>query len=322
MKFNPEHVQEEAEAFDQRISSRVKAGFIPDLRLAQKCEYFYKSFWRDPHFINLYLGKINHKYLKLLDKHSFPGASILDIGCGAGYMSIELARNGYHVTAFDISKECITEANKVLSKNPFVDNFGSLKYIIQGLHEASGKYDVVLFSVSLHHMPDVYGALKKANEMLSPGGILLCYEPCHDKWKESDAAQVALMRSLLSLTGNWFEPIDILNTNNTAQGFKHHVDEVLIEYVEERDKNESGQSPHDNEATGAEMLIALRSMFEELHYEAGHSFIYRMLGGVRGSEEVVTKIADLLAAYDEYSVKRGSMNPNGFYFVGRKEHEN
>jgi hypothetical protein len=126
------------------------------------------------------------------------------------------------------------------------------------------------------------------------------------------------MRSLLSLTGNWFESFDVLNFENTTQGFERHVQEVLIEYVEERDKNESGQSPHDNEATGEEMLIALRSIFEELHYEAGHSFIYRMLGGVRGSEEVVANVADLLAAYDEYSVKMGNMNPNGFYFVGRK----
>lgn len=39
----------EARAFDQRIEERVQASFIPDLRRAVKCEYFYKSFWRDPH---------------------------------------------------------------------------------------------------------------------------------------------------------------------------------------------------------------------------------------------------------------------------------
>jgi 2-polyprenyl-3-methyl-5-hydroxy-6-metoxy-1,4-benzoquinol methylase len=318
MKVNAEHIKEEAEAFDKRISARVRAGFIPDLRLAQKCDYFYKSFWRDPHFIDLYLGKINQNYLKLLKAYSHEGASILDVGCGAGYMSIEIARNGYHITAFDISSECISEANKVLAENPFLDNFGSLNYSVHGLHEASGIFDVVLFSVSLHHMPDLYGALEKAKELLKPGGILLCYEPCHDQWRESDAAQVALMRLLLSMTGHWFENINSLNYANTPQDFEKYVNEVLIEYVEERDKNEAVQSPHDNEATGAEMLNALRSSFEELHYEAGHSFIYRMLGGVRGLEEVITNVADLLGAYDQYSVKKGFMNPNGFYFVGKK----
>ena len=34
----------EAAAFDQRISERVKLGFYPDLRRANKCDFFYKSF--------------------------------------------------------------------------------------------------------------------------------------------------------------------------------------------------------------------------------------------------------------------------------------
>ena len=49
---------EEADAFDRRIRQRVAAGFVPDLRRAVRCEHFYKSFWRDPQFIDLYLGGV------------------------------------------------------------------------------------------------------------------------------------------------------------------------------------------------------------------------------------------------------------------------
>ena len=77
-------------------------------------------------------------------------------------MSIELARNGYHVSAFDISSACIEEAEQVLASNPYKDNFGSLDYKVMALHEATGQYDVVLFSVSLHHIPDLEGAVKKS----------------------------------------------------------------------------------------------------------------------------------------------------------------
>ena len=43
---NSAHEQAEAEAaaFDARITERERAGYIPDIRRAVKCDYFYKSF--------------------------------------------------------------------------------------------------------------------------------------------------------------------------------------------------------------------------------------------------------------------------------------
>ena len=41
-----------------------------------------------------------------------PRSRILDIGCGTGRHSIELARRGYQVTGVDISSGMLTEAKK------------------------------------------------------------------------------------------------------------------------------------------------------------------------------------------------------------------
>ena len=308
----------EAAAFDKRISERVKIGFVPDLRRAVKCEYFYKSFWRDPQFINLYLGKINQGYLELLEKYSKPNARILDVGCGAGYMSLELARNGYHVDAFDISSECINQANTVLATNPFKENFGSLVYSVKSLDDVVGKYDVVLFSVSLHHMVNLDEALEKANHLLSPGGCILCYEPCHDLWQEGDAAQVLLIRGLLSLTGNWYDNEELRPYMFDELNMYKGVQDIHLEYVEERDKSEVGQSPNDNEATGTEMITALKEKFNQLEMRPGHSFIYRLLGGIRGNPLQIKELAQFISIYDRFAVSKGFMNSNGFYFIGRK----
>ena len=319
MKISQQELDEEAEAFDNRIEERVAAGFVPDLRRAKKCDHFYKSFWRDPQFIDLYLGRIMDGYHELLETHCGKALRILDVGCGAGYMSLELARAGHKVTAIDISQSCIDIANKMLEENPYKDGFGSLEYAAIPFHEVSGDFDVVLFSVSLHHMPDLKGAVKLAHDLLPPGGQLLCYEPCHDQFTKRDASIVGLIRGILALSDNWHDPKENEDQLSSEDGLKQLADDIQYEYLMERDKNEpGGQSPHDLESDGDEIIEALREKFTEIVLKPGHSYIYRVLGGIRGSDEQVEKLAELIAAYDRFAVQSGYMNPNHFYFLGSK----
>jgi 2-polyprenyl-3-methyl-5-hydroxy-6-metoxy-1,4-benzoquinol methylase len=309
----------EAAAFDRRIAERVAAGFVPDIRRAVPCDYFYKSFWRDPQFIRLYVGRVIDTYLDLLARHCGRGLSILDVGCGAGYVSLELARAGHHVTAIDISAENIRIARDVLADNPFADGFGSLEYRVQPFHEATGEWDVVLFSVSLHHMPDVEAVVERARALVRPGGHLVCCEPCHDRFRPEDAAQVALIRALLALTGHWHDAGEVTPHLTDPAGLERYVRMIQTEYVLERDVTEpDGQSPHDLEADGATMLESLRRHFGEIETRPGYSFIYRLLGGIRGPVPMVAALADFLALYDRTAVERFGLAPNHFYFVGQR----
>ena len=313
-------ISAEAAAFDKRIEERLAVGFIPDLRRAVKCEHFYKSFWRDPLFIKLYVGEITDGYLELLSRHCGKGLRILDVGCGAGYVSLELARNGHHVVAIDISDSNIEIAKKVLADNPYTENFGALRYETQPFHLAEGSYDVVLFSVSLHHMPDPESVVARARELIRPGGHLLCYEPCHERFREQDAAQVALIRTILALTGHWHDPDEPVPGLKDEASYADYVRALQTEYVMERDINEpEGQSPHDLESDGATMLAALRRNFAEIEYREGFSFIYRLLGGIRGTDPQIEALAKFFALYDKLAVKQFGLSPNHFYFLGKRD---
>ena len=313
---------EEAESFDKRISVRIRSGFIPDLRRAVKCNFFYKSFWRDPYYIQLYLGKINEILLELLKTHCGIGLHILDVGCGAGYMSLELARNGYHVTAIDISKSCIKTAKEILADNPYKDGFGSLQYEVIPFHEAKGMYDVILFCGSLHHMTNIQEVIDKASNILYPEGYLLSYEPCHEEYRKQDAAQVALIRGLLSLTNFWYDSQEISSLLRSEDTLEQYIDDIHTEYILERDKNEpEGQSPHDLSANGDEILHALKDRFTEIEVRPGFSFIYRLLGGMRGSEKIIHDLARFFTLYDQLAVRKGFLKANGFYYLGKRKNK-
>jgi 2-polyprenyl-6-hydroxyphenyl methylase/3-demethylubiquinone-9 3-methyltransferase len=307
----------EAEAFNRRIEERVKAGFVPDLRRAAKCTYFYKSFWRDPHFVKLYLLQIVNELIEMLGRHAGGSLRILDVGCGAGYISLEFARAGHHVFGIDISDKCIEVAKRYRDSNPLTDGFGSLDYGVMTLEQVTGPFDCLLFSGMLHHLKDPEQAIWKGLELLPPRGLVLCYEPCHEEWRIQDAAQVALIRGIIALTGFWYEGPS--EQNDREWDIEAQVQDVYVEYVTERDKHEiGGQSPGDNSSSGRQILDALRRHLDELEYKPGSSFIHRVLGGLRGAEGVIYRLADFLAAYETYADGKGFLNPNAFFLIGRK----
>jgi len=309
----------EAEAFNKRSLDRQAAGYIPDLRRAVKCDYFYKSFWRDPYFLKLYMGYVVDLFLERIRRYAPPGARILDVACGPGYVSLELARNGYDVLGIDIADAAIQSARATAEQNPFHDGFGKLSYAVTAFQEDQrasfqGPFDVILFSGALHHFRELRGALELSADLLSDDGIVIASEPQHALWTEQDAAQVALIRSLLTLTGCWHQEEVAFD----EPGMDALVKAVHTEYLLERDPHEAGQSPHDLACDGPEILDALRSIFQTLDVTPTVSFTYRLLGGLRGPDEKVHKIADMLASYDRYCVAKGHMNANAFIFVGRK----
>jgi tRNA (mo5U34)-methyltransferase len=80
------------------------------------------------------------------------GWSALDIGCNAGFYSIELARRGARVTAIDLNAHYLKQARWAAGEFGLADRITFRRMQIYELARSSAKYDLVLFLGVFYHL--------------------------------------------------------------------------------------------------------------------------------------------------------------------------
>jgi SAM-dependent methyltransferase len=97
-----------------------------------------------------------------------PGLSILDVGCGPGTITADLAARvapGGAVLGIDAGTDVIAQATR--------DHTASnLSFAVADLYALEGRYDVVHAHQVLQHVPDPVGALRAMARVTAPGGVL------------------------------------------------------------------------------------------------------------------------------------------------------
>ncbi|MCE1245443.1 MAG: class I SAM-dependent methyltransferase [Firmicutes bacterium] len=144
------------------------------------------------------------------------GLKILDIGCGQGFFSRELARQGAKVTAFDFSPNMIKIAKEKEAENPL-----GIEYLILDAEKAGElleeeSYDKVTACMSVMDIQNPFAAIKGAAKVLKTGGnfIFSIPHPCTDtklrKWhKDAEGKTIGLTINYYFEAGmdtfNWVE---------------------------------------------------------------------------------------------------------------------
>ena len=110
--------------------------------------------------------------VKMLSNHLRAGMSVLELGCGTGYFTRELARSGADVVAVDVSPELLEIAKVDCPAE-------NVRYEIQNAWAMSypdALFDSVVGSSVLHHL-EIKEALREIHRVLKSGGTIYFTEP-------------------------------------------------------------------------------------------------------------------------------------------------
>jgi 2-polyprenyl-3-methyl-5-hydroxy-6-metoxy-1,4-benzoquinol methylase len=96
------------------------------------------------------------------------GASVLDLGCGAGHQSKYFADRGFKVTGVDLSEEMVKISQHEVP---------NAKFHVLDLHDVDSlleKWDCVCANAVLLHIPktEIPSVLEKISHVLAPSGLL------------------------------------------------------------------------------------------------------------------------------------------------------
>ncbi len=107
-----------------------------------------------------------------------PGGRVLDAGCGAGPLSLELAKHGYRVRGVDISKKLLALAELRLADYGIDPEHCVFEHgDLLALDLDPGSFDGIVALGFLQYQPDERKALDRFHELLRPGGVLVASGP-------------------------------------------------------------------------------------------------------------------------------------------------
>jgi SAM-dependent methyltransferase len=279
------------------------ADFVADLRNLRPWPELADSLWRSPVLVELTHGRLWHLVAEVLPS---PPARVLDIGCGIGSLSLEMARAGHDVTAIDPDASAI----ELAERSAHDGRPGRLAYhqsdvATWGATEAG--FDVIVTSRALHHVPEPAAALERIHQWLRPGGQLVCVDFLHDRFDRRDARWLAQVRGLLEATGS--HPHDGRLPADPDAAVERIEWEWEQDHVVDQDLNRS--------AAIEEPL----SRWFPTHARSWHPYLYWDILEVLDVPDPATEkaTATLVADWEAALLAAGELSPVFLRFVGHRD---
>jgi 2-polyprenyl-3-methyl-5-hydroxy-6-metoxy-1,4-benzoquinol methylase len=133
-----------------------------------------KPFFHEPRMTARLLIDFGH-VLQILDLQ--PGMSLVELGCGSGWMTRFAARHGLEAHGYDIAPEMIAIARELAEQEGSTATF---EIADMETLDLGHRFDTALLYDALHHSRRADLVVRTARRALRPGGRLLLVEP---NWK-------------------------------------------------------------------------------------------------------------------------------------------
>ena len=132
---------------------------------------FYDAYWRAQG------DKVDRQRLEMLARHIMPGERVLQVDCGAGWLSEMMQARGAYVVATDLSGVAVELARgRGVDARLFDIDSGPLPFERE-------EFDVVVSDSQLEHRVDFKHALDEIARVLRPSGRLVLLLPNTAHWR-------------------------------------------------------------------------------------------------------------------------------------------
>jgi SAM-dependent methyltransferase len=166
---------------DRRLAERLGASFLD---VADELRSYYESrageldelaltYEHPEPYKRFFYGTRFRAVLDALDPQA--GEKILEIGCGSGAYTRELLERGTDVTATEVAPGPLAQARRNLG--PLAAEAHLRIEDAQRLSLPDDRFDKVLLSEVIEHVPDPDRAIAEAARVLRPGGLLVVSTP-------------------------------------------------------------------------------------------------------------------------------------------------
>lgn len=126
--------------------------------------------WHDPKLFEIFFG---NEYRQFVERVVASGPRILELGCGEGNLTLELASRGMDITAIDLSAERIERAREKAKRlNPTIQP----NWLVADLNTfplPRNGFDCVAAHDSLHHLLQLRYVCDEVAHALKPGGSFI-----------------------------------------------------------------------------------------------------------------------------------------------------
>ncbi len=136
-----------------------------------------KFCWVQPPEVNTFLRK---KYLNKIINLLPNEGTVLELGCGSGWLCLQLGRlRVNHVVGMDFSEEQISKAKTRARESNLQHKIEFKKQTADELKNSKNAFDIVIVHAFLHHLSveEIKEVFSAAHRLMKSGGRLVLFEP-------------------------------------------------------------------------------------------------------------------------------------------------